>query len=499
MMWWPTGRAKQQSPADRWNLNSPLLWFSKDDPFTLADAFEGCLVTGASGSGKSTGSGCALAYAYLFRGAGGIVLTSKKDERYVWEQYCRETGRLDDLRVFSADGKYRYNFLDWELKKGGGAGLTSNIVNLFSQVVQIAERGGASGGGGREDEGYWRRANLQLIRNSVDLLVFATGRLSVPDLYRIVVSAPTSLDLLDSKLWQEKSFCFRCIKEADSRPRTARQQADFRIVADYFMLEFPSLSEKTRSVIVSTFTSMIDVIHRGVLADLFCTDTNLTPEAVEDGAIIVIDLPVKEFAEVGQFAQVLWKTAFQRSIERRDLANNRRPVFLWADEAQHFVTSPHDMQFQTTCRAAHVATVYLTQNISNFYAAMGGGERAKVEVDSLFANLNTKIFHANTDPVTNEWAASIVGKSRQWLSNASTNYQASDWLSGVFGVGRTPQTSSGGVNEVIDFELPPSRFVTLRKGGAVNGWRVDAIVVQGGRRFRYSGRTWMPVTFNQRG
>ena len=91
------------------------------------------------------------------------------------------------------------------------------------------------------------------------------------------------------------------------------------------MLEYPNLSEKTRSVIVSTFTSMIDVLNRGLLRELFSGTTTLTPEAVEDGKIIVVDLPVKEFAEVGQFAQAIVKHSFQRSIERRCVAESPSP------------------------------------------------------------------------------------------------------------------------------------------------------------------------------
>ena len=198
----------------------------------------------------------------------------------------------------------------------------------------------------------------------------AKGTLSVPDLYQAVISAPSSLKQVGSADWQKSSFCYRCLRDADARPKSPAQLRDFKIVADFFCIEWPALSERTRSVVQSTFTSMIDVINRGVLSELFCGATNITPEAIENGAILVIDLPVKEFAEVGQFAQVLWKVAFQRSIERRNLARNGRPVFLWADEAQYFTTT-YDMQFQTTCRAARVATVYLTQNISNFYAAPG--------------------------------------------------------------------------------------------------------------------------------
>ncbi len=257
---------------------------------------------------------------------GGLVLTAKSDERKVWEGYCRATGRLRDFYVFSTRGPLKFNFLDYELKRRGpGAGLTENIVHLFCEMLEVAER--QSGQAGRADEGYFRRANRQLLRNVVDLLVMAKGRVSVPELYQAVISAPTSLAQRNSADWKKSSFCYQCLREGDARPKSASRAHDFSIVADYFFVEYPALSSRTRSVVVSTFTSMVDVIQRGVLAQLFCGETNITPEAIEDGAILLIDLPVKEFGEVGQFAQVLWKMAFQRAIERRDMSRNKRPVF----------------------------------------------------------------------------------------------------------------------------------------------------------------------------
>lgn len=494
---WFAKRKRRTATNDPWCLSDGLLCLRPPayDPWRLVDAFEGTLVLGATGSGKSSGSGRALALSFLGAGFGGLVLTAKKDEPALWESYCREAGRQGDLLVFGPDRPLRYNFIDHELKrKGDGAGLTENIVNLFSAVLEIAERQG--GQGGREDEGYWRRANRQLCRNSVDLLILALGALSIPDLYRLVVSAPTSPQQVCSDAWRKTSFCYQCLEAADAAAKSPRQASDYTIVADYFLLEYPGLSDKTRSVIVSTFTSMIDVLNRGVLRELFCGETNVSPEAIEDGKILVVDLPVKEFNEVGVFAQVLWKYAFQRSIERRDVRKNPRPAFYWADEAQYFVTS-YDMQFQTTARASRVATVLLSQNLSNFYAALGGGEKGKAEADSLVANLNTKIFHANGDPVTNEWASSLIGRTRQFFVNTSESYQPEDWLAVASGVRQQPSTTSG-VSESYEFEVQPSAFTTLRKGGEANGGLVDGIVFQGGRRFDSTGRTWMRVTFQQK-
>ena len=161
------------------------------------------------------------------------------------------------------------------------------------------------------------------------------------------------------------------------------------------------------------------------------------------------------------------------------------------------MTSPNDMQFQTTCRSAGVATVFLSQNVSNFYAALGNGERGKVEADSIFANLNTKIFHANGDPVTNEWGSSLIGRSRQFLMNSSSSDPVPRRLA-VVDDGMELNAREAGLTEHIDFEVEPREFTTPSRGGRANRWRVDGIVFQGGRRFRATGKTWMPITFNQK-
>lgn len=485
-----TGRTRNQ-----WRLEQPLLKWGPEDHWTVGSAFEGTLIVGATGSGKSSGSGRKIAQAMLSDGFGGLVLTAKSDERQVWESYCRATGRWRDLIVFGPESLWRYNFLDHELtRQGSGAGLTENICHLFSTVLEVCDRN-SSGGGGREDESYWRRSNQQLLRNTVDLLALAKGTISVHDLYQIVISAPQSMEEVRSDEWRKRSYCFECLAQADAREKSPQQRRDFEMVADYFCVEFPTLSEKTRSIVVSTFTSMADVLNRGLLRELFCGETNLTPEVLEQGRIMLVDLPVREFGTVGRIAQVITKYAFQRSIERRDIGKSPRPVFWFADEAQNFVTS-YDQQFQTTCRSARVATVLLTQNIANVEAALGGSDKGRAETMSLCGNLNTKVFHCNSDPQTNEFAANLIGRSRTLLASGNNSYGNEDWFNAATGLGPGAQTSAG-FNEAIEYEVQPAEFANLKTGGKANRGVIEAVVFQNGRQFRGTGRTWLPVTFQQ--
>src|SRR6185312_4439816 len=118
-------------------LDTPLLWFGKNDPWRIRDACEGTAVFGSTGAGKTSGTGRAIAKSFLNAGFGGLVLTAKPDEADLWRQYCREANRSDSLIIFSPEERWRFNFLNYEFSRpGAGAGLTENLVRLFSTVME---------------------------------------------------------------------------------------------------------------------------------------------------------------------------------------------------------------------------------------------------------------------------------------------------------------------------------------------------------------------------
>lgn len=463
---------------------SPLLYFSPSDPWTLHDAVEGCIIFGATGSGKTSGSGETIAKSFLTAGCGGLVLSAKKDEAQLWERYCRETER--SLVVFSPASGQTFNFLQYECHRaGGGAGLTENLVMLFCSVLEVAERCDT----GSPSADYWQRAVKQLLRNCIDLAIISRGTISIDLLHNIVISSPTSPEELASPEWQRSSTCMACIREGEAKEKSREQAHDFEIAVSYFLKEFATLNPRTRSCIVSTFTTMTDLFLRGVIHRMLCTTTNLhIPEATHDGAVVLLDLPVKEFDQVGQLVQVLLKFIWQRATERRDPNRYPRPCFLWCDEAQLFVTAA-DATFQTTARSSQACTVYLTQSLSNFYGALGG-ERGKALTHSLLGNLQTKIFHQNGDSRTNDFAADLFAKSWQFRGTAGTSMTDS-----TFGEPRVSRNFGG--TDSLEYEILPQEFTMLRKGGPENNGAVEAIVFQGGRRWRATGKNYLRATFHQ--
>lgn len=241
----------------------------------LKDAFEGVQILGATGSGKSSGSGQALAKAFMESNLGGLVLTAKNDEVLSWKRYAKAAGRETDLLIVGPGSPHKFNFLRYELKRPGtGAGHTENLVNLFCSVLEAAERKQGQGGG---QDAYWQRTLKQLLRNAIDLAVLSLDDIDLPSLYRIITSAPRSPEEAQSTDWQQSSACFALLEVAKSKVIEPDRKNDLELTRDFWLREFPSLAPETRSVIVSTFTSMADCFLRGLLRNLFCTDLTFTP------------------------------------------------------------------------------------------------------------------------------------------------------------------------------------------------------------------------------
>jgi hypothetical protein len=460
------------------------------DAFRIGDALTGVSVFGATGSGKSSGAAEHLGFAYLAAGFGGIVLCAKKEERFQWEQWAALTGRSDDLVIVDVGGAHCFNFLDWEASRPGeGGGFTINIVALLDEIAGAlaSSAGKAESGGG--DNKFFEDALHHMNTNLVDLPVFAGLTVSLPLMRDIVNTAPLSPAQVADEKWRAGSACAAILAEADAATVGADPdtRADFEECRAYWLREFPALSEKTRSIITLSFSMLVRPFITRPLRRLFSADTTLTPEAAFDGKIIVVDLPVQEFRLAGRVANLVWKYCFQVAVLRRSPPSHGylRPVFLWADEAQNFV-SEFDAEYQAVARSAGGCTVYLTQNRESYRRVMGNDD----VVDSLLGNLQCKVFCQNSSVGTNEWAAKLLGE--HYVDVTSINVGRSGQGGG------DPNASSGvSTSEQRRYIVEPSRFTTLKRGGEKNGRQVEAIVYNGGHIFR-DGLPYTLLTFNQR-
>jgi hypothetical protein len=539
-------------------LDAPLLALNPEgDVLRARDFFEGIFAFGATGSGKSSGVGAACARAMLRAGWGGVVLCAKPDEGARWVQEAHACGRAADVVHMRPGSGWTFNFIEHELRRPTGLG--AEVFNLVQLIMVVVESMRVARGHPAQGEGdFWDAAQRELLANAIDPLVAATGRFRLDELMRFITSAPTSAqDMYDAE-WRARSFFFWVLQQAHDAPAGPRMSpVSMQATADYWFGTYANLDPKTRSNVVATLTATISPFLRGALHDTFCTDTTVVPELAHEGAIILVDWPIKTTGIAGAMAGQIMKYCWQRATEARAVGPHTRPTFLYIDEAQLFM-SRYDPEFQSTARSSMAATVYLTQNLPNYYALQPGRD-PKAATDGLLGNFQTKVFHANADPTTNNYASDLVGKgivrraNGNWSANQGwseggnssygTSYQRSEstgrnWGGGSTGsatfsdagqasysVGSSSQrgeqqgksrswgrnrsqgeswgqsgghSSGGGWSEQMDHLLPASYFASgLRKGGPANRCLVDAVLVQGGRRFIASGGHSLKITFQQ--
>lgn len=475
--------------------------------WTARHAVEGVQIFGGIGSGKTSGSGRMLALKYLSKGFGGLVLTVKPDEKNLWQEYCQLTNRIDDLYILEPGGKHHFNFLQYESANSpNGEVITENLVEVLKTVL----RAGKEKDSGKTDDAFWEQALDMLIFNVIDLCKLAYGDVSVAQMYRIAQSIPkpeTSPNvnkepqafqkaekIAREKVTQKVTDWFiglsfeernRLENSIDFDDIMTEAVGDMRLltfVDEFFINNYIPLSEKTRSIIDFTFTGFLYRLLREPIYSLFCKNpSTLSPEDCMEGKIILINLPVKVFHKVGRDCQILFKYIWQRAMEQRTITPHSRPVFLWADEAQNFLHE-HDADYQATARSSRIATVYISQNLPNYYACMGG-DKAEYRVKSFLGTLGTKIFHANADIETNRYASDLIGDV--FFEDPSESVTIAKDFS-----------QTRGKSLKLERAVRPEEFVNLCTGGQLNNNLVEGYMHRQGQSL-VNGLSYSKMTFNQ--
>lgn len=483
---------------------TPLLRFGRRDVWRARDAFEGVSILGGVGSGKSSGSGQAIAIALLKAGYGGVVMCAKNNEAARWHAYARAAGRSASVITFDASGRHRFNFMDYTLATLARDGFDQNLSAALLAAAEASRTVKAEGG---SDNPFFRDAAEELVIHALALLKAAYGAIRLRELMQFIDSAPTSIEQARKPEWQAESFCaqtlLRCGDLAAKGDAEAERVAEQH--GDYWLLRFPMLGDRTRSSIVATLTSTLSGLLSGRIHELMCTDTTIVPELTHEGAILILDLSIHEFGHVGAVAQQIIKTLWMKSVQRRRIHRGMRPVFLWIDESQYFL-SEADAEFLSTSREYRACPVYITQDLPTYYAALGGAN-AENRGRQLVAKFQTRIFHANTDPATNSFASEIIGKVKKEKMNLSVSGGRQSGVSGTqgeqeggYGGGAGRSISRNRTLETYDdADIPPEYFGNeLRTGGRENGYQVDAILIRSARRWRASRRNRIKVAFHQK-
>jgi hypothetical protein len=469
--------------------------------WTLSDALTGCLVTGSTGGGKSSGPGALFRNALLTStktlpgGCGGLVLIAKNGEAQDWIAAAKKCGRSSDIVRITADEgcPYAFNFLAWMASWGDGAARGPiPVVAMLEEIASAVDP--ASAGGGDGENAFFAGAHRTKLMNLVHLCQLARLPVSLPLMRAISSSAPQNSAQVNDPVWKRSSECWAALCEADAATRgEPAAVADFAECRRYFLSDYVSLSDRTRGVIEIMFTNLVRPFLTRPLRPLFCEQTTITPEACFDGRIVLLDIPTQELHLTAKLAAIAWKRSFQLAIMRRHgPPGSLRPAFLFADECQNFL-SPKDTEYQAVARSAGGITILLSQQISGIREAMGSDDKS----ENLTANLQTKVFCQNTGE-SNSWASSLIGERYTNITNINVG-RGGGLQAGVMAEAST----NAGVSRHEEKRawIEPSAFQKLRRGGAAHAYLVDAVIFCGGKLFpneRGEPQPYKILSFRQR-
>lgn len=477
---------RRAPPAD--GLDQVLLHWDEDNAFTVRDLLSGgCCILGMTGSGKTSSSGKALARAIVnLPKSGGLIISAKPGEdRAMWEEIFTKAGRRDDLLVFAPGEPLRFNFLAYEMNQESG--LTRNITRT---LMTISECLSSNDTNGREDADFWNREQARLLYNAIEMVRLAMGPFTAPDLQKFIATAAMSPQDFASDTWLD-SFHNHVLRAAFESPKTSLEQHDYELARTYFLDEWPEMASRTRSSILTGVMGILHVLNTSLVRELFSTTTNVTPDVLFEGKWVLVDMAPSEWGDLGLFISAAWKYLVQRAVLRRIATPDSNIVTIWSDEAHQLVTS-HDAHFITQCRSHRGCMVFLSQSLSNFYAALSG-EKGHHQADSLLGGFSHKVIHALSDIETATWASSLVGKSLQVFTGGTATPPESSFDE-LMGLSRY----SGNYSNHFESTLQANQFMHgLRTGGPANEFIADCFVLRSGQPFS-NGQNVLLTSFSQK-
>jgi hypothetical protein len=314
---------------------------------------------GENGSGKTSGSGKLLAMKYFKAGFGGLVLCFKTEEADTWRSYLKACGRESDGRFFGVGEAFTFNFMDYEAKTSG-IDFAENLVTLLIDIASIQRRAEATA----SDADYWIPQKKRLLRNAITLLMLTGESIQLRTLYKMIVSAPKDPSQVLSPDWKQDSFLYKLLERAEQKSN----HSEWEPTRDYWLEGRPHLPSKTRETIDSDFTGMFDPLTRGKIGELFGTTTNLTPDNIFDGKVVVVDLPVAKYREIGQHAALIWAQLFQRAVDRRDY-KHRTPGQCSFGKTRHTISQQPD--FRKRSGRGFVSSNGIHRILSHSWASFG--------------------------------------------------------------------------------------------------------------------------------
>jgi len=359
------------------------------------DAAKNIAIYGGIGAGKTTRAVNRYASQALRQDCGMLAFDIKGDYSQTLDELARTAGR--PVTTIGA-GSRPMNLLE---------GLTPEVAASFLKSALILSAG--------VNDKFWIETATELSRNVLGVLSFFPEHYSLNGLYRWLFYPNWREEMVQSV---ERRVLQ--LNEASMNEELRRLKRYF----DYVPTIFDRFDLKVRSNVLAQASEILSPFAQPELVDAFCTPSPkcVQIEALLDGAVFLVDLPLAEFGLGAKTAYTFVKLRFfnlmQARRRRLDWNQDRTIVFL-CDEYQEIVscskTGLSDLNFWDKSRSSGCVGIISAQGVSSFYAAIGEHDLA----NALLQNFRQTICFRTEDAATIDRVTRLFGQVEVELASES--------------------------------------------------------------------------------
>lgn len=348
---------------------------------TLEDASQNILILGAIGSGKTTRGMHPLLLQLLDQDCGGLIFDIKGDFKQAVFSLATMTKREPTL--VGVD-QQPLNLL---------AGLSPEMASSFLKSAFLLSN--------TKMDSFWTDTATELFRNTLGILLFVPDQYHLNGIYRYLFDKP---------------FQQMVLTKAIEKTKSDLEERLFKTYQHYVHTLFFSFEPKIRDGVMACMMQILSPFQHPSLVDAFCSPQSVQKhpmEAVLDGALYVVDLPLAQWGLGGKIVYTLIKLRFFNVMQQRALHphwNQTRPVFFMCDEYQEIVSANKDglsdLNFWDKSRSSKTIGILSAQSVSSFYAAIGDRDL----VHALLQNFRQKLVFRIEDDWTISYCNRLLGQ-----------------------------------------------------------------------------------------
>ena len=452
-------------------------------PWTFRDLFNHLIVTGVTGSGKTSGPLDTVIHSLLHSGAGGLVCTVKARETQHWIEMAERMGHRDRLIILRPnDSEWGFNYLEYMMNQAFSD--VETLIEAFETLGQAANVGGSSNDAHKD--AYWQQAANDLARHACNVLLAATGAVSLRAMLKLINSAPRGLDRDKDKEWKEKSYLCEMLTIAHENEQKSQRVVD---AFNYFFYNYALIPDETLGCIQSNLTSSLSAFSQGRLERAFCGDRcNFLPELSRQGKILLLDFPETQHGAMGKMVQRLYREVWFGAMLKTEVNEYTKPTFCYADELQGLVRLD-DVERLAIIRDQRIAMIAATQSMSGLAIPTALADMNIVR--SMYINFGTKIYCSTSCPETSKFFADGVGK--HWVPHESKTTGSSINPE----TGKPQVTENTQISLVERYIVEPSELQRLKNGSPKHNFKVEAFVTKAFENAM--PQNYMKATFTQYG